>query len=479
MTNRSTPPGRYLEALGAVALVAGVTAATLPLLGLASAALLFLLPVLLAAVRGGVGPGLVAALAGAAAYNFFLLPPRFTFRIHDIDNLVSAFVLVAVALVTSRLATRLTAREAEARDQARRNGEAADLAEVLSSEPADTALARGLAAIAARHGETVLIAEGLAFEGPSVPLAPLDASAAAWAIHNGDRTGHGTTVMPDAGWSFVPLAPKAPGGGPVLGIARPAAHLIRSGELLDHLARLAALIGQRRDRDRLETERRVRERLEESDHLRRTFLASLAHDFRTPLTVITGRLALLAHGNPDAGEALSMAQRLDRTMNDLLAAARIEAGSLAPKIETLDLVDAVESARAALDESTIAIATAIPADLPFIAADPVLLQQVLVNLIDNALRHARTAVRITAATDGDAVTLSVGDDGPGIPAADRERVFDRFARIEGSDRASGSGLGLAIVRGFAEAMGMTVGIEDAEAGGACFTLRMPQAAGTA
>ena len=135
----------YLLAALGVAVVAWLTSALLPILGLASSAMLFLLPVLFAAARGGLGPGLVAALIGAAAYNYFLLPPRFTFRVHGLDNIVSVAVLVAVALVTSRLATRLKASERIALARADANEEAAELSALFVADEAAVGLELGRA----------------------------------------------------------------------------------------------------------------------------------------------------------------------------------------------------------------------------------------------------------------------------------------------------------------------------------------------
>ncbi len=182
MTRRATA---FAEALLAVALVTWMAASQLPLLGLASAALLFLLPVLLAAVRGGLGPGLVAALGGAACYNFFLIEPRYTLQVHRLDNLVSVFVLGAVALVTSRLASRLTAREAEARARARLSEEAAALSALLAAPEPEGALQDGIAFIEARYGPLLLLDEERLSQ-PDGRLSALDLAAAAWALHNGD-----------------------------------------------------------------------------------------------------------------------------------------------------------------------------------------------------------------------------------------------------------------------------------------------------
>ncbi len=234
---------QYMLALAAVGGVAWLTAAWLPVLGLASAALLFLLPVLFAAARGGIGPGVFAALLGAAAYNFLLLPPRFSFRIHGPENLVSLVVLVAVALVTSRLAVRLKAREGEALERARMGQEAAELSAALAGHPAHSALQRGIDLLTGRYGDLVLLGDGM-LPAPDAALSSLDLAAAAWAIHNGDVTGHSTEIMAAADWTFIPLAPKNRLETQVAALARPADGTTRRPAELDHLRQLALLLGQ-------------------------------------------------------------------------------------------------------------------------------------------------------------------------------------------------------------------------------------------
>lgn len=462
----------YMAAFAGVAAVAWLTSATYPTLGLASSALLFLVPVLVTAARGGVGPAIFAAMLGAAAYNFFLLPPRFTFQVHGVDNVTSVVVLLAVALVTSRLATRLKLREAEAQERARNSNELAELSAILASHPASTALERGLALLSARYGQLRLV-ESERLAQPEAAFTSLDLAAAAWSHHNGDQTGHGTGIMPAADWTFLPLAAANRSEEAIAALARPADGTTRSAADLEHLAQACRLIGQARDRDALEAERHAREILAETDRLRRTMLAALAHDFRTPLTVITGRLGLIAPESQDAAEALGSARQLERMMDDLIGAARIESGSLDPHFESIDIIDAITSAIEPFKRLPgVEIDTAIADNLPFVVADPVLLHHVLVNLLDNAVRHARRVVSIGALSREGALVLCVQDDGPGIPVAERERVFERFARIEGADTNHGSGLGLAIVRGFVQAMGMTVSVTDGPGGGARFEVTL-------
>jgi len=456
-------------ALLGIAALSWLTSSLLPVLGLTSAALLFLMPVLFASVRGGLLPGLAAAVAGAAAYNFFLLPPRFTFHVQSPENVVSLIVFVIVAVVTSRLATLLRTREAEAEARAAASLQLAELSARLAEGAPMDALDTSLCVLAHRHGEIRLMTEGRLPEEDAA-FSAVDLSAASWAMHNGDVTGHGTTIMPASEWSFLPLSPKRRDGN-IMAIMRPADGHVRNAAELAHLGQIAHLLGQSWSRVALEHERRTRERLEDTDRLRRTFLASLAHDFRTPLTIITGQLEALSSTAPEAREALAAAKRLNHTMEDLIGAARLEEGSLSPRMESLDLVDVVSAAITAMPVlQGVSLERVIPADLPFIHGDAVLLQHVLQNLLGNAGRHACSAIRILAEHQHGHVALRISDDGPGIPAEERSRIFERFARAGGSDRQHGSGLGLAIVKGFSEAMGIGVSVDDAPGGGARFTL---------
>ncbi len=459
----------------AAATVAAVTVATLHwpgTLGLPSAALLLLLPVLLVSARGGIGPSLFAAAAAALAYNFFLLPPQFTLRIHGADNAVSFIVLFAVALVTSRLATALKARERQAQQEAQASAETAKLAALMSGqEDLNAALAKGLVFIEGRQGATRIVSrEAMPKDDPA--FGPLDLSAAAWAIHNGDMAGHGTNIFPSADWTFLPLGQRGAADVDVVAVARP---LQGTRPPPGALRAQVALLAQTRDRLILQEERRERRMLEERDTLRRTLIASLAHDFRSPVTVLRGELEALRLESPAADRALAQAQRLSRKMDDLIGIARIEGGAVRPAPEPVDLVDVVTGALEASGAATaeLRIARHVAADLPLVSADPVLLRHVLINLIDNAARHARAMIGIAADEGRGSVVLTVTDDGPGIPEGEEEAIFDRFVRLEGSDRSGGSGLGLAIVKGFCQAMDIDVQASTRASGGACFTLTFP------
>ena len=190
-----------------------------------------------------------------------------------------------------------------------------------------------------------------------------------------------------------------------------------------------------------------------------------------------GRLEVLAQVSREAAEAYAAARRLDRMMEDLLGAAQMESGNLVTKLESLDLVDAVSAACAdAAVPPEVMVERSIASDVPFVRADATLVHHVLLNLLDNAARYARSRIVLTASAEVAAVRLAICDDGPGIPLGQRERIWERFARMEGSDRTHGSGLGLSIVRGFTDAMGIGIAIEDRPGGGACVVLTLPLAA---
>ena len=222
----------------------------------------------------------------------------------------------------------------------------------------------------------------------------LDLAAAAWSIHNGDMTGHGTEIMPAADWTFLPLAPHNRGDGNLAALARPDTGNTRSDEELARLQQLALLLGQAVGRVTLEQERRERERLEDADRLRRTMLASLAHDFRTPLTVIAGQLEAMAGYGPEAVGSLSRRAAIGQDDGGFDRSGQGESGLVVEMHQNLDVVDVVSVACDAITPATgISVNRSIPADLPFIRGDPALLHHVLVNLLDNAAIHAKSSSR--------------------------------------------------------------------------------------
>jgi two-component system sensor histidine kinase KdpD len=301
-------------------------------------------------------------------------------------------------------------------------------------------------------------------------------------LHRGERSGRGTATLDAAEWAFHPLK-AASGVLAVLGIK-----LDGLGAPLppDRQVLLATLLRQAAlalERVQLAAEARHAHALQQRDDLRATLISALGHDLRTPLTIVVAAADTLAreHGGSPAADSLrESAWRLHRLFNDLVEMTRIESGSLAVRREALDLTDVVA---AALRDSRLALAehrlvVALAPNLPLLMADQNMLHHVLINLIDNAAKYSPTGTSITleCRRNGSEYALAVLDEGPGLPAGEEARLFDRFHRVEGSDQQGGSGLGLAIAKGFAEAMGLGISAGNRpDRQGSSFVLTWPEA----
>jgi two-component system sensor histidine kinase KdpD len=490
-TERTRPPD-YARAAAMVALTTGAGELLSRVIGVDNVDLIFLVPVMATALLYGLRPGLAAGIFAALAYNFFFLPPIYTFTIADPQNAVTVVVLLGVAVITSQLASRVRAQGALAATSARQNAALAGFARALAAAPDEVALGQALA------GETGALFDAravyltrsdgaLAIVAAVPPEDTLDAVARAagdWAFDRGLPAGRGSDTLPAADWLFVPVtavgATRA-----VLGLGRDDS---RDPVRADQRQLLAALIDQAGlALSRIHAEREMAgiARLEERDRLRSALLASVGHDLRSPLTTIVAIAADLdaRYGATDpAFFALTTETgRLQRFVTNLLDMARVEAGALKLDIAPIDLTDAVASAvhdaRNAL--SGHAIRLDVAPDLPLIRADARLLHHCLINLLDNAGKFGApgTPIAVVANRSRDALTLCVLDEGPGLPPGFETSAFDRFNRVEGSDRArEGTGLGLAIVKGFAEAMGFAASAANrVDRNGAAFALTVPAA----
>ncbi|WP_292960449.1 sensor histidine kinase [Novosphingobium sp. UBA1939] len=451
--------------------------------------LLFLLPVMLAATRYGLRTGIVTSLACSLAYNFFFIPPLNTFTIQDPQNIITVLVLLGVAIVGSQLAARVRAQAVLAQASAAQNRSLAGFARRLTGIGSTDELAQVLCGeIGQRlHGNTVLLmpeAAGLAVRASAPPggrLAMLDDAAARWAFDNNKPAGQGSDTLTASEWLFYPIGTT----GRVLavfGLSRPDAGAPVRADQLPFLLSLLDQAGLALERIALAEEMADLAHVRERDRLRHALLSSVSHDLRTPLTTILGSLAEIRAMSPEQEDQLAEtraeAERLHRFVANLLDMVRIEAGALHRKIEPVDLAEAVASALHDLGTALHGhpVNVAIAADLPFVLVDPQLFHHCLINLIENAAKYGDPGTGITVRAQGDTqgLTLFVEDEGPGIPEGQAQRIFETFARIEGSDRKGGTGLGLAIVKGFAEAMGLGVSASDrADGRGASFAIRFP------
>lgn len=488
-------PWPYAYTTGVIAVALALGLALQRFLDVRSVALVFLTGVLVSAIRFGLLPSLFACLISVLAYNFFFLPPIYTFTIADPENVIALFFFLFVAVIASNLAARTRNEVLTARARVRTTEElfafSRKLAGIGTLDDLLWATVHQIALMLKVRVVLLLPSDGSiavrAGYPPEDQLDEADLAAAQWTWEHNRAAGRGADTLPGAKRLFLPLRTgRAPIG--VLGIDRdePGPLLTPDGRrLLDALADQAAVAIERitlvEDIDRARV-------TAETERLRAALLTSVSHDLRTPLATIIGSLtSLRGYGRDyDAAtrEALlatiqAEAERLNRFIGNLLDMTRLESGAIELKPEPADLGEIVGTAlqRSGKLLAQHRVEIDIAADLPMLRVDYLLLEQTLFNLLDNAAKYAppATPIEIAARHEGGVAIITVSDHGPGIPEADRERIFDKFYRVHAEDRQrAGTGLGLAVCRGFVAAMGGTVEAGNRrDGGGAIFTIRLP------
>lgn len=485
----------YAQAALVVALVTGV-GLLLPGRYYLAVGLVQLLGIILLGLRVGRWPVLLAAVVGALAWNFLFIPPRFTFQIGRIEDALLFVAYLAVALVSGQLTARVRAQAADEHARERRATALFHLTRALAeARDLDEATASALRQIdelfSARSTLLLATADGAepgeAHPAASVVLDEKERGVARLALQRRRPSGRFTDTLPGCAGYYLPLLRDDAALG-VLGIHVPpgSSLTLEQRDLLDAFARQLALMVER---ERLLAARRRESLLAESEKLHRALLDSVSHELRTPLTVIAGALETLAADAAPTGRAELLAEtrlataRLTRLVGNLLDQTRLESGALRPRpdwCDPRDLVNAaLDDARDALEANRHPVSAELPDDLPPIRADFALTEQALANLLLNAARHTPpgTPVFITAGIErgGARAFFTVADHGPGLPAAMKGRLFQKFVRGDAA-RAGGLGLGLSIVHGFIAAQGGTVVVgENPDRRGAVFTLYLPHA----
>jgi two-component system sensor histidine kinase KdpD len=440
-------------------------------------ALLYLLPVGLSTFLWGLGPGILAAFAAFLAFNYFFIPPYYTFLVHQTQDLLALLIFLVVAVVISQLVGRMRASLAAATDREREAVRLSELSTQLAGLNEEQAIAQALVErmLEAFQADRVeIFVEGFVGGQPIL----LQQSSAGLAL--GPATGPASASKPDL---LIPLQSSRG----MIGEARlwrESPPLGASDQrLVLAFASQGVLALERARLSQAETRARV---LEESDRLKSSLLSSVSHELRSPLATIKAGVSSLRSGevpwDSEARVELMEAieeetDRLNHLVGNLLNMSRIESGALHPQRRWNVLSEIVGGVvkrmeRAAKEHR---IEVDVPSDLPLVPVDYLQMEQVFTNLIGNSLKYSPPGSRIRICArqgDGSFVTVQVSNQGPPVPAEHLERIFDKFYRISPSDLVTGTGLGLSICKGIVEAHGGRIWAENLP-GGFAFNFTLP------
>jgi two-component system sensor histidine kinase KdpD len=488
----SWPP--YAYALASVAICTGIAWAMFPYFAFSNLIMVYLLGVIVVATRYGRGPSLLASLLSVGAFDFFFVPPYFTFAVSDTQYFITFSVMLIVAVVISGLATRIRDQAVSARERERRMA----ALYAMSRELASTRGVQGLLAAAIRHITEVFRArvavllpgpdgrlDGAGALGAEFPMDTSEVAVSQWVYDHGQVAGQGTDTLPGASGLYVPLLGSRGTVG-VLGLRPNDPRSLQTPEQLHQLETFASQTALAIERARLAEEAEQAQVRAETERLRNSLLSSVSHDLRTPLASITGAASTLldnearldAATRRDLLEALhEEADRLNRLVQNLLEMTRLEAGALVPHTAWHSVEEVVGAALGRFGKSLAErpVTTRIPAELPLVPMDDVLIEQVLINLIDNAIKYTPpgTPIEVSAEETGGAVMVEVADRGPGLPPGEERLIFEKFHRTDPAPSVRGAGLGLAICQGIIHAHGGRIWAENRAGGGVALRFSLP------
>lgn len=492
-------PATAGETTGYVSASVGVLIATaidwlmFPYFAAANLIMIYLVAVIVIAVQCGRGPSVLASVLSVAAFNFFFVPSYFSFTVSDIQYLLTFGVMLMVALVTSNLAVRLRHQAALSRSRERRTG-------VLYAMSRDLVMHRGtgmISRLAVKHLRDVFDAQVALFlsdangrvqlqrgEQSYFDLDPKESGVAQWVFDHNERAGFGTDTLPGTSGLYLPLVGSSGAIG-VIAVRPKDPALLLDPEQLHLLESLVSQVALALERTRLSEEAQQAHVRAETERMRNAILSSVSHDLRTPLATITGAASSMVEAQEElntvdrqdlARSIYREAHRLDRLLKNVLDIMRIEAGAVQLSKDWHPIDEVIGAALARLDGrlGDHAVNTALPDDLPLVFIDGVLLEQVIINLVENAVKYTPpgSAIDLSASANDREIIVEVADCGAGIPTGEEDRIFDKFYRGK-SAREGGVGLGLTICRGIVEAHGGRIWAENRPRGGAIFRFTIP------
>jgi two-component system sensor histidine kinase KdpD len=483
---------RYPSAGGVVALAAALAGAVFGRSQLADVVMVFLLGIVVVSLRLGYGPSLLAAVLSVLVYDFFFIPPFYSFAVSDLSHVVTFGVMLLVAVVISSLTQRVRTQAEEARERERRTS-------VLYGLSRDLTRAQGVQAVvaaAAEHIAHVLGSRvGVMLPDGSDNLRPVFESAGIEATIAGERgvahrvwqthlpAGRGAPTFSDSQGLYLPLI-GSKGAVGVLAILPKDNHPFADPDQLYFLDAFSSQVAVAIERAELAREADHKQALVEAEQLRNALLSSVSHDLRTPLAIITGSASTLLGSERDVSsdERRSLltniydeAGRLNRLIGNLLDMTRLESGQVTVKKEWFPIEELIGVARARTEAvlKDRDVRVIVPSDL-MAPVDGILVEQALVNVLENAAKYTEpaTPIEIAARREDRRIVIDIADRGPGFAEGEEDLVFLKFYR--GRHRAAvGAGLGLAIARAIAVAHGGSLTAENRDGGGAKFSLSLP------
>lgn len=483
----------YAFALTVVA-VCGLLSWSAHVAGLADAnvVMILLAGVVLVAAKLGRWPAIAAAVVSVLVFDFFFVPPRLTFAVSDTEYLITFGVMLGIGLLISELTSRLQAQLRTSLQQERRTSQLFRMARQLSELAGSDFLVR----TAGRQLEEIFDGEVVIFlrESPSelslrfgeqseIVRAPINKIVADWVASNGKTAGLGTDTLPNATALIVPLTGSQEVVG-ALGVASKDRERFIDPEQVRLLETCGSLIALAVERDRSMLQAQEAQLQIEAEQLRNSLLNSVSHDLRTPLAAIAGTASGLLENVP-AGQGgqlqtiVDESQRLTRLVENLLDMAKLDSGTVVLNRQWHVLEETVGVALNSIHRELkgFDVRVQIPADFPLLRIDGFMMEQVFVNLLENATRYTPTGsiIEISAAAHEKRAVIRIADNGAGLAAGSEERVFDKFFRgvSAAPDGRRGVGLGLAICRAIVDAHGGRISAANRREGGAVFTIELP------
>lgn len=464
-----------------------------PYFGPANLIMVYLCGVVVVATRWGRGPSALASLMSVAAFDFFFIPPYYSFAVSDVQYLLTFAVMLVVALLISRLASHKSQQAEAAMIREKRTAALYAMSrELITQRGVDK-----LASVASRHIHDVFHCQVAVFlpdregrvhlhrgDALHFDLDPKEAGISQWVFDHKEPAGPGTNTLSGSDSLYLPLL----GSHGAVGVL--AVRSSRPAELLDpeqlHLLEtFANQMALALERARLAEEAQEAHVQTETERMRNAVLSSVSHDLRTPLATIVGASsAFLNMTKPLSTESQQElvrsisdeAGRLDRLLKNLLDMTRLEAGAMQLRKEWHALEEVVGTALARVKSriATHPVSTTFPDNLPLVLVDGILIEQVLINLLENAAKYSPPAspIDVTASVKDGVIVTGVADRGPGIPQGEERRIFDKFHQLH-PDREGGVGLGLTICRGVVESHGGRIWAEPRSGGGAVFRFTLP------